>query len=51
MKVVKRGMKVGSDGVLLTKEEYKRYKKLLETITLVKSYKKDYDLTYKSYLM
>ena len=45
---VKKGQKVGTDGVLLTKAEYKQYKKLLKTITVFKSYKKDYDVTYKS---
>ncbi len=45
---VKKGQKVGTDGVLLTKTEYKQYKKLLKTITVFKSYKKDYDVTYKS---
>ena len=48
---IKKGSKTKFDGVLLTKEEYKRYKKLNKSIQLFNTYKKEYDMTYRDYYM
>lgn len=48
MRNIKCGEKACSDGVLFTLSEYAEYEKLLRTIQAFKSYKKDYDLSYKS---
>lgn len=51
MKPIKKGNKATSDGVILTKKEYEEYKKIKELLEVFKTYKKDYNRTYKSYYM
>lgn len=48
---VKKGNKIRFDGVLLTKTEYKQYKKLNNMVNLFKTYKKNYDAEFRSSYM
>lgn len=51
MMKISKGEKTGFTGVLLTNKEYENYKNYLKVIGKFKTYKKDYDMTYKSYLL
>lgn len=46
-----KGQKVTCNGVFLTNKEYGEYKKILEMIDTFRTYKKDYNLSYKEYYM
>ena len=51
MEEITKGTKARFNGVILTKKEYNEYKKLKELIQTLKTYKKDYNMTYRNYLM
>ena len=46
MHPIKRGDKARHEGVILNKEEYQEYKKLLNIVELFKHEKREYDTTY-----
>jgi len=51
MKKISKGEKSNIDGVVLTEKEYNDFKKLKQFILELKSFKKDYNQTYKSYYL
>lgn len=51
MKQIKKGTKANTDGIILTKKEYDEYKKLKETIGLLKMIKQEYNTEFRQYLM
>ncbi|WP_323736210.1 hypothetical protein PXD04_10065 [Methanosphaera sp. ISO3-F5] len=50
MMKIKKGAKATRDGVILTDKEYEELINYRDTVLALRSYKKDYNLTYRSYL-
>ena len=50
MKNINKGETATTDGVLLTNKEYEEYLRLKHIISEFKTYRKQYDETYRSYL-
>lgn len=51
MKKIKKGDVAKHNGVILTEKEYEEFIKLKNIISEFRSYKKDYNMTYKGYMM